>query len=67
MAKKLVLKKDPATETVEAPKKKLVIKKKPVTMDMFIVEKDIDSDDSDNVSLAVVKKKLIRKVVTKDE
>jgi DNA topoisomerase-2 len=67
VAKKLILKNSPVTETVEAPKKKLVIKKKPVTMDMFIVEKDIDSDDSENVSLAVVKKKLIRKVLTKDE
>jgi hypothetical protein len=50
--------------TKEAPKKKLIIKKKPVTMDSFIIQKDIDSDDSENVSLAVVKKKLIRKVIT---
>ena len=59
--------------TKEAPKKKLLIKKKPVTMDKFfsaqeatvqvIIEKEIDSDDSENVSLAVVKKKLIRKVI----
>jgi DNA topoisomerase-2 len=64
--KKLLIKKKPVTMDKFFSSKETTLAAEKVA-GQFIVEKDIDSDDSENVSLAVVKKKLIRKVITKDE